>query len=113
MSPRCSASQIMPYAVRSLIEPPGFIPSSFTQTSAAPGSTTRCNRTIGVRPIALSIRAAVVVELSIERQSRVGSPRSAKCRRGSAEEMLDVLDGTPQPEIDDLLGRAGVVRSQH
>jgi hypothetical protein len=34
-----------------MIDPPGFIPSTFTQTSAWSGSTMRCRRTIGVLPM--------------------------------------------------------------
>src|SRR4051812_42859769 len=54
--PRRSASTIMASAVRSLIEPPGFIPSTFTQTSAIPGSTMRSSRTVGVPPMYRSMR---------------------------------------------------------
>ena len=50
-SPRSSASSIIPRAVRSLMLPAGFAPSSLTQTSAMSGSTTRRRRITGVPPI--------------------------------------------------------------
>ena len=55
-TPRASASRIMPSAVRSLIDPPGFAPSSLIQTSAICGVATRSSRTTGVRPITASTR---------------------------------------------------------
>jgi hypothetical protein len=54
--PLSSASLIMYQAGRSLMEPPGFCPSSLTQTSAMPGSTTFSRRTTGVLPITRSTR---------------------------------------------------------
>lgn len=54
--PRSSASLIMYQAGRSLMEPPGFSPSSLTQTSAISGSTTLARRTTGVLPMAPSTR---------------------------------------------------------
>jgi hypothetical protein len=44
-----------------LIDPPGFIPSSFTQISDIPGSDTRVSCTTGVPPIARSIRGGSAV----------------------------------------------------
>src|SRR5829696_2333430 len=55
-APRASASRIIPSAVRSLIEPPGFAPSSLIHTSAIAGVATRSKRTTGVRPITASTR---------------------------------------------------------
>ena len=55
-TPRASASRIIPSAVRSLIEPPGFAPSSLIHTSAISGVATRSSRTTGVRPITASTR---------------------------------------------------------
>ena len=63
-APVASASRIMPNAVRSLIEPPGFIPSTFTHSSADSRSTRRDRRTTGVRPIVASIRASIRASLT-------------------------------------------------
>ena len=54
--PRSSASSIRPSAVRSLMLPAGFAPSSLTHTSAMSGSTTLCNLITGVLPMSASIR---------------------------------------------------------
>jgi hypothetical protein len=56
-SPSRSAPSIIASAIRSFIEPVGFMYSSFTHTSAPPAGTTRWRRTSGVLPIASSTEA--------------------------------------------------------
>ncbi len=51
-SPAFSAFSRMWRAMRSLMEPPGFMYSSFTSTVAAPGGTTLPSFTSGVWPMA-------------------------------------------------------------
>src|SRR6185312_742532 len=64
----------MPNAVRSLIEPPGFMPSILTHTSAMSGSTTRSSRTIGVRPMAEDTVGWAIVDMAATRLVQLDLP---------------------------------------
>src|SRR5262245_18370233 len=84
-SPEASAASIIATAMRSLIEPVGFCPSSFAKTRAPRSGRSRSSWTSGVSPIRSSSEGAVRTRLK-------GSARRAACHRGQENGPGRVVD---------------------
>ena len=94
-SPRASAPSTIASAMRSLYEPVGLCDSSFTHTSAIPGSTSRERRTIG--RVADGVQDGRPARRGGRTLSFMASPSEWRVSTGRAHRSRVRCDGTPRP----------------